>query len=61
MINLDKKVNDWKNQTAIERFEKCRSMLYLHGFLTEKEKDLVRDRINKAYAKQQDVIWSNEK
>jgi len=43
---------DWpKTTTWLDRINICVSMLSLHGFLTDSERQRVRDRINKALSK----------
>lgn len=51
MSELNKDVPPWPSTNMLERLQQCRSMLYLHGFLTDAERDRVNARLAKAIQK----------
>jgi hypothetical protein len=46
-LTTDKKVAAWPRQEAVDRVVSCKTMLALHGFLTDAESRKVTDRIRK--------------
>jgi hypothetical protein len=53
MIKLNAEVVPWPATNMLERLQQCRSMLYLHGFLSDAERDRVNARLEKAIQKHQ--------
>lgn len=51
MIKLNADVPSWPSTNMLERLQQCRSMLYLHGFLTDAEKERINSRLKKAIDK----------
>lgn len=46
-LKPDEPANDWTQQTAAQRFNTCRVMLYIHGFISDAEKARIDARIDK--------------
>lgn len=46
------KIPAWRSTSAADRVDQCRSMLHIHGFMTEAENDRVNARIEKWAAKE---------
>ena len=46
-----KKVPAWPAQTRLDRLDACRAMLYIHGFLAERENANIRIRLIRARGK----------
>lgn len=46
-MKANAKIPAWDAEIAAERVDQCRSMLYMHGFLTDSENDRVNERIEK--------------
>jgi hypothetical protein len=53
MIKLNAEAPAWPVTNMLERLQQCRSMLYLHGFLSDAERDRVNARLHKAIQKHQ--------
>ena len=45
----------WKKETAVDRLHGCKTMLHIHGFLTEAESIRVHERLLKWIEKHQTV------
>lgn len=45
-------VMDWKGHDFCERIRMCVSMLYIHGYMTDGEKEKIQKRIEKDYLKE---------
>lgn len=43
----EKLTTDWTNQTLSERLQYCKSMLYLHGMLTNRQNATIYARLMK--------------
>ena len=43
-------VQEWESETFMQRIDRCRAMLSLHGYLTDSENRSVRLRIQEAVA-----------
>lgn len=51
MLDLKGKTPAWDGDEMLDRIIKCKSMLYIHGFITDSERGKINRRINK---------WVNE-
>lgn len=52
----DKPVPAWKSEPLLERLQRCRAMLYHHGYLGDQENFRVLERIDRAYHRREKAM-----